>query len=313
MTVAARVPGRGYLLPAVVIAAILLVAMGAGLYLSDSQGTATSTPGPVRVVAAENFWGNLAAQLGGSKVSVSSVVTDPNVDPHAYLATSSDAREISDAQLVIVNGAGYDTWALNVIAAGGGHNQKVLNVQQIAGLPLDANPHLWYSPYFVNETVRAIYNDLVAIDPADGQYFHDQYLALNVSLWQGYMSLEAQIRAEHSGAPIAATEDVFTYMANATGLRLVSPPAFMQAVAQGTDPAAQDVAAFQQLLEGGRSAASVLVYNRQTITPLTDSMRSLAIQNQIPVVPVTETMPLNTTFQAWMGSELSALQSALAS
>jgi zinc/manganese transport system substrate-binding protein len=306
--------GNRNLMAAAVVAGLLVVALGAGLYLTKGPGSSSTSSGSnsaIQVVAAENFWGNLASQLGGIHVNVTSVVSDPNVDPHEYQANTADARAISNAKLVIVNGAGYDTWALTVVSAGNYPNQKVLNVQQLTGQPIDANPHLWYSPYFVNDTVKAIYNDLVAIDPVDTSYYHQQYGALNSSLWQSYMSKEVAIRQQSGGSPVAATEDIFVYMANATGLNVVSPIGFMQAVAEGNDPPAQDVANFQQLLHGGKSAVRVLVYNEQTVTPITESMKSLAAQNQIPVTAVTETMPLNTTFQNWMGAELISLQNAL--
>ena len=298
---------------ALAVIVLLAIAAGVGYYLTRGAGvSATSAAGSkIQVVAAENFWGNLASQLGGTQVKVISIVTDPSADPHEYQTSAADARAISDARLVIVNGAGYDNWALNVISAGNTPNQKVLNVQQLTGQPIDANPHLWYSPYFVNDTVKAMYNDLVAIDPADASYFHQQYAALNSSLWQTYMSLEVQIKHQFGGSPVAATEDIFVYMANATGLKVVSPSGFMEAVAEGNDPPAQDAAAFQQLLQGGKSAVHVLVYNEQTVTPITESMKSLATQNQIPITPVTETMPLNTTFQAWMGEELNSLINSL--
>ncbi len=299
---------------AAVVAGLLIVAVGAGMYLSRGPGSGSTSSGPssvIQVVAAENFWGSLASQLGGVHVNVTSIVSDPNVDPHEYQASSADARAISKAHLVIVNGAGYDGWALSVISAGNTPNQKVLNVQELTGQAKDVNPHLWYSPYFVNDTVKAIYNDLVAIDPTQTSYFHQQYANLNSSLWQSYMSREAAIQQQFGGSPVAATEDIFVYMANATGLNVVSPIGFMEAVAEGNDPPAQDVANFQQLLQGGKNSVRVLVYNLQTETPVTESMKSLAAQNKIPITGVTETMPLNMTFQSWMGGELTSLQNAL--
>jgi zinc/manganese transport system substrate-binding protein len=266
----------------------------------------------IQVVAAENFWGSLVAQLGGIHVNVTSIVSDPNTDPHEYEGNPSNAVAIADARLVVVNGAGYDTWALNILSAGSTHNQVVLNVQQLINQSIDANPHFWYSPYYVNDTVKAMYNDLVRIDPSDSNYFRQQYASLNVSLWQSFMNREFEIKQHYAGAPVAATEDIFVYMANATGLKVVSPVPFMQAVAEGDDPPAQSVAQFQQLLQGGNSTVRVLVYNEQTVTPLTQSIKSEAAQNQIPIIGVTETIqPPDATFQAWMGAELIALQDAL--
>jgi zinc/manganese transport system substrate-binding protein len=266
----------------------------------------------IQVVAAENFWGSLISQLGGTHVNVTSIVSDPNTDPHEYESNPNDAIAITNAQLVIVNGAGYDTWALDIVSAENTPNQVVLNVQELINQSVTANPHFWYSPYYVNDTVAAMYRDLVKIDPTDTSYFRQQYTNLNASMWTDYMSLEVQIKQEFGGAPVASTESIFVYMANATGLDVVSPPAFMQAVAEGNDPPAQSVAAMENLMNGGNSSVRVLVYNEQTVTPLTQNIKALAAQNQIPTIGVTETIqPPNTLFQVWMGAELIALQDAL--
>jgi zinc/manganese transport system substrate-binding protein len=305
----------------VAIAAVIisLIAVGGaytGLGLSNRPTASTTTRASsgtvVQVVAAENFWGSLASQLGGAHVNVTSIVSDPNADPHEYESDPANARAITNAQFVIVNGAGYDTWAFDILSAENTPNQRILNVQELVNQSVTANPHFWYSPYYVNDTVMAMYKDLVAIDPADAPYFHQQYSVLNASLWQSYMSQEVRIKQEFGGVPVASTESIFVYMANATGLDLVSPPAFMEAVAEGNDPPAQSVAQFEALLSGGNSSVRVLVYNEQTVTPLTQNIKALAVQNQIPIIGVTETIqPPNATFQAWMQGELYALTNAL--
>ena len=303
---------------AAIVIVIVVVAALAGIYaLGRPASTSTTTPnngstGAIQVVAAENFWGSLVSQLGGVHVNVTSIVSNPNTDPHEYESNPADARAITNAQLVIVNGAGYDTWALDIISAENTPNQRVLNVQELVNQSVTANPHFWYSPYYVNDTVAAMYRDLVAIDPTDTAYFRQQYASLNASLWQDYMKTEVEIKQEFGGAPVASTESIFVYMANSTGLDLVSPAGFMQAVAEGNDPPAQDVAAMEQLMMGGNNTVRVLVYNKQTVTPLTTYIESLASQYGIPIVGVTETMqPRNTTFQLWMGGELSDLYNAL--
>src|SRR5208337_3652415 len=224
-----------YLVAAVVVV-IVVVAAFAGIYaLSRPASTYTTTSaagsrGAIQVVAAENFWGSLVSQLGGIHVNVTSIVSNPNTDPHEYESNPGDARAVTNAQLVIVNGAGYDTWALDIISAENTPNQRVLNVQELINQSVTANPHFWYSPYYVNDTVAAMYRDLVAIDPNDTAYFLEQYASLNASLWQDYMKIEVEIKQEFGGAPVASTESIFAYMANATGLDVVSPPGFMQAV-----------------------------------------------------------------------------------
>ncbi|HVB96017.1 MAG TPA: zinc ABC transporter substrate-binding protein [Nitrososphaerales archaeon] len=311
--------GNKYLVPAAIVVILLVVGVAAGVYLTrgSTSSSSTSSSGSssdrvIDVVAAENFWGSLVSQLGGAHANVTSIVSDPNTDPHEYTTNPAAARAIAGAQLVVVNGAGYDTWALNLIASASTPNQKVLNVQQLIGASLDTNPHFWYSPYYVNDSVHSMYDDLVAIDPTDTAYFHQQYAILNSSLWTSYMKQESLVRQQFGGAPVASTEDIFLYMANATGLKVVSPPGFMTAVSQGSDPSAQDVANMENLMMGGNSTVHVLVYNQQTVTPLTQNIKTLATQNQIPVVAVTETIqPPTYTFQFWMGSEVISLQNAL--
>jgi zinc/manganese transport system substrate-binding protein len=298
---------------ALVVVVIALIAVGGAYAALSSAGTPDSTTprtgGVVQVVAAENFWGSLVSQIGGTHVHVVSVVTDPNADPHEYEGNAADARAISDASLVVVNGAGYDTWALNLIAASNTPGQVVLNVQQLLGQPVDANPHFWYSPYYVNDTVRGMYKDLVLIDPADAPYYTQQYASLNSSL-AVYNARIHEIASQFAGTRVAATEDIFVYLANATRLDLVSPPAFMQAVAEGNDPPAAIVVEFQQQLQN--KSVNLLVYNQQTVTPLTQNMKALAAQNNIPTVGVTETIqPSDVQFQVWMNAELISLQNGL--
>jgi zinc/manganese transport system substrate-binding protein len=297
----------------IAVAIIALVAVGgtyAGLQLTSTPtGGCSSSGKAIQVVAAENFWGSLISQIGGTHVNVTSIVSDPNTDPHEFESNAADARAIADSCLVVVNGAGYDQWALNLIGASNTPGQVVLNVQQLLGQPADANPHFWYSPYFVNDTVHAMYRDLVSIDPSDSGYFARQYASLNQSLGT-YNARIHEIASLFAGTRVASTEDIFVYLANASRLDVISPPAFMQAVAEGNDPPAQSIAQFEDQLNN-RSAA-VLVYNEQTVTPLTESMKALAAKNGIPVVGVTETIqPPDVSFQVWMNGELLQLQNAL--
>jgi zinc/manganese transport system substrate-binding protein len=294
------------------IVAIFIIVGGVFAYIAIStptKQTTASSSGVIQIVAAENFWGSLISQLGGTHVHVLSIVTDPNADPHEYESNAADAIAIANARLVIVNGAGYDTWALQLISASNTPGQIVLNVQELINQTIGANPHFWYSPYYVNDTVNAMYNDLVSIDPTNTAYYTQQYSALNTSL-AVYNGRIDQIEQQFGGTKVASTESIFVYLANATGLDLVSPPAFMQAVSEGNDPPAQSVVQFQNLITNG--TVSVLVYNSQTITTETQSIEALAEQYGIPVVPITETVqPSTALFQNWMNSELIALQNAL--
>ncbi|MCI4358305.1 MAG: zinc ABC transporter substrate-binding protein [Thermoplasmata archaeon] len=277
-------------------------------------GDAPSASGVIHVVAAENFWGSLASQLGGNHTSVLSIVTDPNADPHEYEANSTDATAISTAQFIIVNGVGYDNWALQLVAADGQSNQVVLNVgtlngPTVGGGIVSGNPHMWYNPIYVNRTVQAIFSDLVSLQPGSMAYFQQQYADLNASLGVLYGEA-AQIKAHFAGTEVAATEDIFVYLANYTNLNLVSPPQFMEAVAEGNDPPAQSVVQFQCQLEGGQ--VKVLVYNQQTVTPITIQLKAIAAAHNVTIVGVTETIqPPGVDFQTWMDAEYLQLYNAL--
>lgn len=277
---------------------------------SIPASTYNSTPGSqIQIIAAENFWGSLMQQLGGKYVNVTSIVTDPNADPHEYESSSADAREINNAKIVIVNGVGYDDWALKLISANNNPNQTVLNVGELLGRANGTNPHLWYNPTYVNTTVKQMYLDLVATDPAHASYYKQNYQNVTNSLVQVDNRM-TEIRDQFGGTKVASTESIFVYLANATGLDLISPPAFMDAVAEGVDPPAQSVAQFQDQLESGN--VSVLVYNEQTVTPLTQQMKQIATQHNVTIVGVTETIqPPDIPFQVWMNSQLINLQNAL--
>lgn len=298
----------------VIAAAAILVVVIAALALVSTTHTGStashSTNGSkIQVVAAENFWGSLVGQICGIHCNVTSIVTDPNADPHEYEASAADARSIANAKFVVVNGVGYDDWALKLLSASNNSNRTVLNVAQLLNVPNGSNPHLWYSPTYVNATVKQMYLDLVKIDPNNASYYTAQYQNLTNSLAQvdGRMT---EIRSQFAGTKVASTESIFVYLANATGLDLVSPPAFMEAVAEGNDPPVQSVTEFQDQLESGN--VSVLVYNEQTVTPLTQQMKQIAIENNVTVIGVTETIqPPDVSFQTWMTSELINLQNAL--
>ncbi len=274
-------------------------------------GSAPASSGLViNVVAAENFWGSLVSQLGGTHVSVTSIITDPNTDPHEYQSNDSDARAIKNAQYVILNNVGYDDWATILIAADGDTNQTILNIGEMLGVYVTGgivtgNPHLWYNPTYVNETVAWMYHNLTTIAPSLTSYFKGQYDNLSASLGSLYSEVTA-IKHQFAGTVVASTESIFVYLANATGLNLVSPPAFMEAVAEGNDPPDQSVVTFQCQLESGH--VRVLVFNAQTVTPITTNMKAIAQDNNVSVMSVTETIvPPSDTFQQWMGGEYSEL------
>jgi zinc/manganese transport system substrate-binding protein len=293
------------------IVALVVILIG-GFFLL-SQRSAPSTPqsgGVLQVVAAENFWGSLVSQIGGTHVQVLSIVSDPNADPHEYESNATDARAVSSADYVIENGVGYDSWMDKLLSAGTNNpDRKVLNVGNLVDVANGGNPHLWYNPTYVNEAITQIESDLIALDPTDAAYYRQNYVTLQSNLVE-YQNRIASIKQQFGGTQVAATEDIFAYLATAAGLDLVSPPAFTEAVAEGNDPPAASIVQFEQQLKSGN--VKVLVYNEQTVTPLTENMKALAAQESIPVIGVTETIqPPDATFEEWMNAELIDLQNAL--
>lgn len=273
------------------------------------QSNKVSDGNTIQVVAAENFWGSLVSQVGGNRVSVVSIVSDPNADPHEYESNTNNARAFASANYVIINGAGYDSWADKLLSASLSLQRKVLNVANLVGKKEGDNPHLWYDPDYVNQVVAQMEEDLISIDPSHKNDYEQNYRNLKSSLSQ-YQNRINDIKQKFDGTKVAATEDIFAYLASASGLNLISPPAFIQAVAEGNDPPANSIVEFENQLKN--KDPQVLVYNQQTVTPLTENIKKLAADNEIPVIGVTETIqPPNVSFQDWMNAELISLENAL--
>jgi zinc/manganese transport system substrate-binding protein len=301
-----RRPRRArWLGPAAGPVALTILATGCGAH----PPTAPEQPGVITVVAAENFWGSLVSQLGGSHVRVLSIVTNPNTDPHDYESSASAARAVAGAGYVVENGAGYDDWMGKLLAASPNPARRVFDVGSYLGKRPGDNPHLWYDPDYVTAAENHIEADLKALDPRDKAYFTARRRATDAA-FALVRAQVAQIRRADAGRPVASTESIFVYLARYLGLRLVSPPAFMNAVSEGTDPPAASVAEFTRQLSARQPG--VLVYNKQTATALTTSIRELAARQHIPVVGVTETIqPPGASFQRWFAGELTALSRAL--
>lgn len=296
---------RHFIAPLLVLVFALLIIIG----VEHIQIHPTTNHGRLQVVAGENFWGSLLTQLGGSRVHVTSIVSDPNADPHEYETNTADARAFATANYVVLNGAGYDSWGNKLLSASPNNNRTVLTVASLLGKEDGDNPHFWYNPTYVNTVIAQMEHDLIKLDPSDTTYFQQQYSMLQSSL-AGYQKRIASIKHQFGGVHVAATEDIFAYLASAAGLDLVSPPAFTQAVAEGNDPPTGSVVQFEQQLANDH--IKVLVYNEQTVTPLTNTIKQLAAAANIPIVGVTETVqPPDTTFQVWMNAELIDLTNAL--
>ncbi|HUJ07038.1 MAG TPA: zinc ABC transporter substrate-binding protein [Streptosporangiaceae bacterium] len=296
-------------------AAALAVALAAALALLAGCSTAhgpLEAPGGrrvIQVVAAENFWGSIAAQLGGSHVRVVSIITNPSTDPHSYEPTAADARTIALARLVIENGIGYDPWVARLLAADDGV-QSVLNVGSVLGVPADGNPHRWYSPADVRTVIARISADYSRLDPADRAYFARRRTYFTTVALRTYYSLIAAIRARYAGTPVGASESIFAMLAPALGLRLITPPSFLRAISEGTEVSAADKQTIDNQIS--RRLIKIYVYNSQNVTPDVRAQVVAARAAHIPVATITETMvPAAGTYQEWQVRQLRGIRAAL--
>ncbi len=266
--------------------------------------------GDLRVVAAESFWGSIAAQLSGAKANVASIIIDPAADPHSYEPSAADARMLATAGLVIVNGVGYDPWAPRLLAANPAAGRAVLTVGDVLGLKAGDNPHRWYSPADVDAVASAITAALSRLDPHDAAYFVRRHAAFETHGLAAYHALIATIRARYAGVPVGASESIFALLSPALGLRLITPASFMKAVSEGSDVSAADAVTAQRQIE--RHQIKVWIDNRQNETPQIQRLNALAAAHGIPIATVTETLsPVGATFEQWQVAQLRALAQAL--
>jgi zinc/manganese transport system substrate-binding protein len=288
---------------------VMLAASGAAAAPSPAQGGGQAAK-TLQVVAAENFWGSIASQLGGSRVHVVGVITSPATDPHDYEPTAADARTIAEGQMVIVNGIGYDPWAAKLIAANPVRGRLVLTVGDLVGVKAGGNPHRWYSPGDVQKVISAIVRGYATLDPADARYFQRQRARFETRGLARYKQLIANIRRKYRGVPVGASESIFTPLAQALGLRLLTPPSFLKAISEGTEPTAADKSTIDSQIAHRR--IKVWVFNSQNSTPDVKRITDAARKRGIPVTTITETLsPASATFQGWQSRQLAELAAAL--
>ena len=290
------------------LAGLVLVVAGCG---GRSKSAALAPNGVLQVVAAENFWGSIASQLGGSRVHVTSVITSPATDPHDYEPTAADARTLAGAQMAIVNGIGYDPWAQKLIAANPVQGRVVLNIGELVGIKPGGNPHRWYSPSDVQRTIDAIVSDYSKLDPKNGGYFARQKARFETSGLADYKQLIATINRKYHGVPVGASESIFAPLAQALGLRLLTPPTFLKAISEGTEPTAADKTTVDRQIADRQ--IKVWVYNAQNSTPDVKRITEAARKRGLPVTTITETLvPASASFQRWQSHQLKAVAAALA-
>jgi len=285
---------------------VVMALLGAGC----GSGSAQAPPGVVKVVAAENFWGDITRQLGGAHVAVTSIISDPSADPHQYESDARDAAAIAGADVVVLNGVGYDDFVAKLLSSTSNQGRVVLKVSDVLHVTGgDANPHLWYDLPRIPEVAGAIEAALVARDPADRATF-----AANLTTFAASLApidrLVSEIATKYAHAPVAYTERVPGYLLDAARLDVVTPPGFARAIEDGNEPSAGDTTAMDGLVSGHRIRA--LLYNAQATSPVTKHVQDLARAAGIPVVAVTETQPpTEPSYQSWQEHQLAALLTAL--
>ncbi len=262
---------------------------------------------PVPVVTAENFYGDLASQVGGADVAVTSILTNPDDDPHLFAASVDTAKALAAAKVTIANGVDYDPWMDKLLKAHRAPGRKEINVAALVGRKSGDNPHLWYNPAYVKVFAHSLAGALAAVDPAHKA----DYDAGETSLLNSLKPLDAKIaamKAKYAGQPVTASEPVFGYMADLIGLK-VQNQRFAWAVMNNAEPSASDVAAFESDLKGRKVKA--MLFNAQASEPSVQRLVQMAKDNGVPVVGVSETEPPGKDYQHWMLSQLDALDAAL--
>ena len=323
-TLSLRAGGRARrttgLVACLTFAGAIVAACGSGTSTSTTNSPAPSVGGSgsaglaassiVHVVAGENFWGNIAEQIGGSHIAVTSIISDPNADPHTYETDPKDAAAISAASFVILNGVGYDDFASKLLSASPKASRTVITIQKVAHVTgSNPNPHLWYDPTYVKDAADAITVALSKADPADATTFTANEKAF-LTAYQPYVDELAKIKAKYAGTKISYTERVPGYLVQTAGLVLGTPASFSQAVEDGTDPSPGDTATFNADITGHR--VKLLLYNGQVTDPQTDKIKALAKSARVPIVAVNETLPPNEkNFQTWQLDQAKQIFAAL--
>lgn len=262
---------------------------------------------PIPVVAAENFYGTLAEEIGGPEVRVQRILKNPDEDPHLFEITPTVARAIAGAQVVIYNGIGYDPWMKAALRATPSSARRVLVVADLMGKRAGDNPHIWYEPDTMLVLGRALARTFAELDPAHASDYAER-LGHFVAALRPVAAKIAAMRARFAATEVAATEPVFNAMFHALGMRVSDVP-FETAIMNGTEPGAAAIAALENDLRTHKVA--LLLTNAQVREPLTERMAAIAKAAGIPVVGVSETEPPRMTYPNWMLRELTAVEGAL--
>jgi len=294
-----------------------LACLAVTLIVASCSGATSSAPTPsgpataIRAIGAESQYADVMSQIGGRYVHVTSILDNPNTDPHTFESSPRVAREVSAARLIVQNGVGYDDFMTQIESASPSAARKVIDVQHLLGLPDSTpNPHLWYDPKTMPAVAAAVAADLSSIEPADAGYFAANVETFDASLTP-WLDAIASFKAEYGGTAVATTEPVADYLLEAMGTDDLTPFDFQADIMNGTDPTPQDIS----LEEGffAKHQVKVFCYNEQVVDDLTTAIRLDAVKAGVPVVGVYETMPTpGYDYQSWMLAEVDAIQKAVA-
>jgi zinc/manganese transport system substrate-binding protein len=298
---------RGGLSAGLAVLAIIGTLAGCGRSGTPAGAQADSR---FQVVAAENFWGSIAAQLAGEKADVTSIIADPATDPHSYEPTARDARAIAGARMTIVNGLGYDAWAARLLRASPSSGRVELDVGRALGLGEGANPHQWYSPSAVRRVIEAIVAGYDRLDPSAASYFVRRERAFLEHDLARYDALRREIRERYAGTPVGYSESIFRPLGEDLGLKLLTPYSFAKAIAEGDDVTTRDKQTVDD--QARKRLIRIWVFNSQNLTPDVQRVNELARERRIPVATVTETLsPAGDSFEQWQSAQLEGLARAL--
>lgn len=287
---------------------VLLIACLALAPLASALPSAHGAARPLRIVAAENFYGDIAAQLAGPNAQVTSVLRNAAADPHLFEPDISTARAVAEADLVIYNGLAYDVWMERLLAAARAPHRRVVSAASaLQGRAAGRNPHLWYDTALVARVARSIAAQLIELDPGRRAEYAERLDRLLASL-RPIDERIAQLHGRFAGATVAATEPIAQYLTDAIGL-VMSNARFQLAMMNDTEPSARDTEAFERSLENHRVRA--LIYNRQVSSSAVERLLEIARRSHVPVVGMTETEPGGVDYQRWMLGEIDALGRAL--
>lgn len=289
-------------------AATALAGLAAGC---SGAAQSASASGVIKAIGAENEYANVLSQIGGPYVSVSSILNNPNTDPHTFESSPRVAQEVSAAQLIVQNGVGYDDFMNKIESASPSKSRKVIVVQHLLGLPDDTpNPHLWYSPTAMPAAAKAMAADLSALEPSHASYFEANLRKFDASLTP-WLDAIAAFKAKYAGTAVATTEPVADYLLQAMGMDNLTPFGFQADIMNGVDPSPQDISLENSFFTG--HDVKVFCYNQQVVDALTTSVRHNAENAGVPVVGVYETMPTpGYDYQTWMFTEVQDIQKAVA-